>query len=89
MEKEVADLQAANTMATERLTKEEETRERTVLQNFMETESLRGKIRELQNMAHQHLAMWKHTEEQKVVLSDSYNRFVLESMLDIERHKTC
>ena len=55
MEKDVSDLQAANTMATERLTKEEETRERTVLQNFLETESLRGKIRELQNMAHQHL----------------------------------
>ena len=39
MEKDVSDLQAANTMATERLTKEEETRERTFIQHFEETKS--------------------------------------------------
>ena len=42
MEKEVADLQAANTEATQRLAKEEETLDRTVIQHFEETESLRG-----------------------------------------------
>ena len=38
-------------------------------------------------MAHQHLAMWKHTEEQKAILSDSYNRLAIESTLDIERQR--
>ena len=89
MEKEVVDLHAANTEATQRLAKDEETREQMIIQHFEEIESLRSQNIELQTMAYQHLAMWKHTEEQKVVLSDSYNRFVLESMLDIERHKTC
>ena len=42
MEREVVDLQAANTEATQRLAKEEETRERTVIQHFEETESLRS-----------------------------------------------
>ena len=38
-------------------------------------------------MAHQHLAMWKHTEEQKAILLDSYNRLVVESILDIKRQR--
>ena len=38
-------------------------------------------------MAHQHLAMWKHTEEQKAILSDSYNRLAVESILDIKRQR--
>ena len=42
MEKEVADLQAANTEATRRLAKEEKTREQTVIQHFEETEPLRS-----------------------------------------------
>ena len=85
MEKEVAVLQAANTDATQRLAKEEEKREQTVIQHFEETESLRSQNRELQIMAHQHLAMWKHTEEQKAILSSSYNHLTVESTLDIKR----
>ena len=42
MEKEVAAIQAENTEATQRLAKEEETLEQTVIQHFEETESLRG-----------------------------------------------
>ena len=38
-------------------------------------------------MAHQHLAMWKHAEEQKAILSDSDNRLQVESILDIERQQ--
>ena len=40
MEKELVDLQVANTVATERLAKEEETLARMVQQHFEETESL-------------------------------------------------
>ena len=87
MEKELADLQTANTEATRRLAKEEEMREQTVIQHFEETEPLRSQNRELQTMAHQLLAMWKHTEEEKALLSDSYNRLVVESTLDIERQR--
>ena len=78
MEKEVVDLQAANTEATQRLAKDEETREQMIIQHFEETESLRSQNRELQTMAHQHLVMWKHTKEQKALLSDPYNFLVLD-----------
>ena len=87
MEKEVADLQATNTGATQWLAKEEETLERTIIQHFEETESIRGQNKELQNMAHQNLAMWKHTEEQKALLWDSYNHLVLESTLDLKQKR--
>ena len=58
-----------------------------IIQHFEETESLRSQNRELQTMAHQHLVMWKHTKEQKALLSDSYNRLVVETTLDIERQQ--
>ena len=84
MEKEVGALQVANTEATQCLAKEEEKREQKVIQHFEETESLRSLNNELQVMAHQHLTMWKHTKEQKALMSDSYNRLVIESTSDIE-----
>ena len=87
MEKEVVDIQAATTEATQRLAKEEETRERTVIQHFEETESLRSQNMELQTLAHQHLHMWKNSEEQRTRLSDSYNHLQVEALVDIERQR--
>ena len=71
-------------MAMERLAKEEETHAGTVRQHFEETKSLRGKIKELQNIAHQNLAMRKHTEEQKAQLLDSNHHLAVESTLELE-----
>ena len=51
-EKEVANLQAANTEATQRLAREEEKRQQTLIQHFEETESLWSQNMELQAMAH-------------------------------------
>ena len=59
----------------------------TVIQHFEEIESLRSQNIELQTMAYQHLAMWKHTEEQKSLLLDSYNRLVVDSTLELERQR--
>ena len=74
-------------MAMERLAKEEETHAGTVRQHFEETKSLRGKIKELQNIAHQNLAMRKHTEEQKAQLSNSYHRLAVKSTLELKRQR--
>ena len=38
-------------------------------------------------MAHQHLVMWKHTEEQKAILSDSYHHLAVESTLELKRQR--
>ena len=70
-EKEVANIQAANTMVAAQLAEAEETHQRGAHQHLEETESLKGQIRELQTIAHQNLAMWKHTKQQKAQLADS------------------
>ena len=83
-EREVLDLQVANTEAKERLINEEEKRMQKELQHFEETEELRNQNRELQTMAHQHLHMWKNSEEQRARLSDSYNHLQVDALVDIE-----
>ena len=81
-EREVFDLQVANTEAKERLIKEEERRMQKELQQFEENEELRNQNRELQMMAHQHLHKWKNSEEQRARLSDSYNHLQVEALDD-------
>ena len=49
------------------------------LQQFEENEELRNQNRELQTMAHQHLHMWKNSEEERARLSDSYNHLEVEA----------
>mgnify|MGYP000173227332 CR=1 FL=1 len=86
-EREVLDLQVANTEVKERLSTEEERNSRRELQQFEENEELRSQNRELQTMAHQHLHMWKISEEQRATLSDSYNHLQVEALVDIERQR--
>ena len=78
------DLQVANTKAKERFIKEEERNSRRELYQFEENEELRSQNRELQQMASQHLHMWKISEEQRVALSDSYNHLQVEALVEIE-----
>ena len=80
-EREVFDLQVANTEAKERLIKEEERNSRREVQQY---EELQSQNRELQTMASQHLHMWKISEEQRATLSDSYNHLQVEGLVDIE-----
>ena len=65
--------------------KEEERRMQNKLQQFKEKEELRNQNRELQTMVHQHLHMWKNSEEKRARLSDSYNHVQVETLVDIER----
>ena len=45
------------------------------------------RIRELQNIAHHNLSLWKHTEEQKAQLSNSYHRLAVKSTLELKRQR--
>mgnify|MGYP000715813222 CR=1 FL=1 len=38
-------------------------------------------------MAHQHLHMWKISEEQRANMSASYNHLQVEALVDIERQR--
>ena len=80
-EREVFDLQVANTEAKERLIKEEERNSRREVQQY---EELQSQNRELQTMASQHLHMWKISKEQRTTLSNSYSHLQVEALVEIE-----
>ena len=73
-------LDQTNTEAKERFIKEEERNSRRELQQFEENEELCSQNKELQQIASQHLHMWKISKEQRVALSDSYNHLQVEAL---------
>ena len=81
------DLQVANTEAKERFIKEEERNSRQELQLFEENEDLRSQNTKLQEMASQHLHMWKISEEQRATISESYHQLQVEAIVDMERQR--
>ena len=86
-EREVMNLQVAITEAKERFIKEEERNSRRELYQFEENEELRSQNRELQQMASQHLQMWRISEEQRETISASYNHLQVEAIVDVERER--
>ena len=81
------DLQVAITKAKEQFIKKEERNSGRELQLFADNEELRSQHWELQEMACQHMHMWKISEEQRAQISNSYQHLQVEAIVDMERQR--
>ena len=80
-------LQAVIPEAKERFIKEEERNSRRERELFAYNEELRSQHKELQEMASQHLQMWKISKEQRAQISDSYHHLQVEAIVNMEQQR--